>query len=190
MNIDQDIYKRLAARDESGLSMLYDHYVEALYGMAFRVLQNEAYAEDAIQKSFLKIWENIHQYDEAKSTLFTWMARIVKNTAIDISRLVSFQKEQKSETFDTTVHKVSSTETNTDAIDTASMVQSLDPKYSDVIKYIYLHGYSQKEVSEKLGIPIGTVKTRVKKAIDILRGKYKNDQTLISWIIVIILLLI
>ena len=66
LKIEQEIYKKLISRNESGLTLLYDNYIDALYGMAFRILQNEAHAEDVIQKSFLKIWNNIDQYDSNK----------------------------------------------------------------------------------------------------------------------------
>lgn len=140
--------------------------------MAFRILKDSSLAEDAVQKSFLKIWNSIEQYDADKSTLFTWMARIVRNTAIDTSRLVSFQNEKKSESLDTNVHKVGSYETDHSSIDTDAMMKGLDAKYALIIDYLYLRGYTQKELSDELDIPIGTIKTRVKKAIDILRTNY------------------
>lgn len=190
MKIDQEIYNKLISRDESGLTLLYDNYINALFGMAFRILQNEAHAEDAIQKSFLKIWNNIDQYNSSKSTLFTWMARIVKNTAIDTSRLVSFQKENKSESFDIDVHKVGSQEIDESRIDALNMIDGLEDKYAIVLDYLYLRGYTQKELSEELDMPIGTIKTRVKKAIEILRDKYKGDAMLLISILIALLLII
>ena len=180
----------MKSRDESGLSLLYDNYVDALFGMAYRVLKNEAHAEDVIQKSFLKIWNNIGQYNSDKSTLFTWMARIVKNTAIDTSRLVSFKKENKSETFDINVHKVGSQEIDDSKIDALNMIDGLDEKYATILDYLYLRGYTQKELAEELDMPLGTIKTRVKKAIEILRDKYKADKMLLISILIALLLTI
>lgn len=176
MKIDQDIYTRLRSRDETGLSLLYDNYSESLYGIALRVLRNEAFAEDSIQKSFLKIWNNIDQYDESRSTFFTWMAQIVKNTAIDIRRLKSFQKEEKSESFDIAVHKTENTTIETDAMDVAKMVEGLDEKYAFVLEYLYLRGYSQRELADEFDMPIGTIKTRVKKGIQILRDRFSKEE--------------
>jgi len=172
LSIEQEIHGKLISRDQSGLTLLYDKYIDAFYGMAFRILKDSSLAEDAVQKSFLKIWNSIEQYDADKSTLFTWMARIVRNTAIDTSRLVSFQNEKKSESLDTNVHKVGSYETDHSSIDTDAMMKGLDAKYALIIDYLYLRGYTQKELSDELDIPIGTIKTRVKKAIDILRTNY------------------
>jgi len=159
-----------------------------LYGIAFRVLQNRAHAEDAIQKSFLKIWDNIGQYDTDKSTLFTWMAQIVRNTSIDIRRLKSFQKEEKSETLDTNVHNVRSMEMETEHIDVSKLFEGLDEKYVFVLEHLYLKGYSQGELSKKFDIPLGTIKTRVKKAIDTLRSELSKEQKLFMGLFALILL--
>lgn len=194
LRLDQDIYSKLCARDESGLRLLYSNYSDALYGMAYRILGSRSFAEDALQQSFLKIWNNIEQYDPERSTLFTWMARIVKNTSIDIKRLKSFQNEQRSETIDANVHTRGSSETDTSHIDAVNMIDGLDEKYAFVIEYLYLRGYTQKELSDEFDIPIGTIKTRVKKGIEILRSKLDKEKKLflgsftLSLIIILLLL--
>ena len=181
----------MMARDEAGLRLLYRHYSDALYGIALRVLRhNEAHAEDALQKSFLKIWNGINQFDDKKSTLFTWMSRITKNTAIDISRLKTFQAEEKSETIDPNVHNSEVTTINTESIDSSGLLKGLDEKYSFVLEHLYLKGYTQKELSDEFDIPIGTIKTRVKKAIDILRSRLKHEKATFLGLFILIALLI
>lgn len=166
----------ISARNETGLSLLYSNYSDSLYGIAFRVLNRHSFAEDAIQQSFLKIWNNIDQYDPNKSTLFTWMVRIVKNTSIDIRRLKSFQNEEKSETLDVHVHTTERSHIDTDGIDTKAMIEGLDEKYAFVLEHLYLKGYTQRELSEEFDMPIGTIKTRVKKGIEILRSKLDKEK--------------
>lgn len=178
MSINQEIIAKIKARHEDGLRLLYANYSDVLFGMAHRILNNEAFAEDALQQSFLKIWNNIDKYDSSKSTLFTWMAKIVKNTSIDISRLKSFQKEVKTETIDPIVHKTENEFIDTDKIDVNSLLDGMDEKYKVVLEFLYLKGYSQSELSEKLEMPLGTIKTRSKKAIDILREKLKKENKL------------
>jgi RNA polymerase sigma-70 factor (ECF subfamily) len=179
VKVDQEIHNLILNRDEAGLKLLYSNYTNSLYGIAVRVLNNHAFAEDAIQKSFLKIWNNIDQYDSSKSTLFTWMAKIVKNSAIDIRRLKSFQAEEKSESIDPLVHDVERSYIDTDNIDTNRMIKELDDKYAFVLEHLYLKGYSQSELAKEFDIPIGTVKTRVKKGIEILRNKFKKENKFI-----------
>ena len=190
LSINQDIISKLKAKEEEGLRLLYANYSDVLFGMAYGVLNSEPFAEDALQQSFLKIWNNIDSYDSNKSTLFTWMAKIVKNTAIDISRLKSFQKENKTITIDAHVHKTESDYINTDKIDVKSLLDGMDEKYSVVLDYLYLKGYSQSELSKKLDLPLGTIKTRSKKAIDLLREKLKKENKLMLGGFIIIILIV
>ena len=190
MKIDLEIYNRLLSRDETGLSLLYQNYSKSLYGIAFRVLGSHFYAEDAIQKSFLKIWNNIDQYNPERSTLYTWMAQIVRNTSIDIRRLKSFQKEEKSDSLDTSVHNVKTSRSNTDHLDISTLLEGMDEKYLFVLEHLYLKGYTQSELSKEFNIPLGTIKTRVKKGIDILRTKLSKEQKLFLGMLLIVLLTI
>ena len=177
VNITEDIRLRILQKDEEGLRLLYQHFGHTLYGIAFRMLNNHAYAEDALQKCFLKVWNGMDQFDPARSTLFTWMARIIRNVVIDMKRLRSYQLEAQSETIDPHVHankKVA--HINTARIDTSELLDGLEEKYAFVLEHLYLKGYSQSELSEAFDIPLGTIKTRVKKALDILKEKLNKEK--------------
>lgn len=158
--------------------------------MAFRILNSEPFAEDALQQSFMKIWKNIDSYDSSKSTLFTWMAKIVKNTSIDIARLKSFQKETKTESIDPTVHKTGNDFIDTDKMDVKSLLDGIDEKYSIVLDHLYLKGYSQSELSKKLDLPLGTIKTRSKKGIDLLREKLKKENKLFFGSVILLIIIV
>lgn len=190
MTINQEIISKIKGRQEDGLRLLYANYSDVLFGMAFRILNSEPFAEDALQQSFMKIWSSIDSFDSKKSTLFTWMAKIVKNTAIDISRLKSFQKETKTETIDPIVHKTDTEYIDTDKIDVKSLLDGIDEKYSIVLDYLYLQGYSQSELSKKLDLPLGTIKTRSKKAIDLLREKLKKENKLFFGGVIILIIIV
>ena len=195
MTVNQQIISKIKVRHESGLNLLYKYYSNSLYGISYRILKNEAFAEDCLQQSFLKIWNSIDQYDESKSTLYTWMANIVRNNAIDIRRLKSFQKEEKTETIDPLVHIHNTSNQNSDILDAELLLKGMDDKYKEVLHYLYLEGYSQRDLSKKLDIPLGTIKSRVKKAIELLRTKLESEKNLfigafvLSVILIIILLL-
>ncbi|MBT8233886.1 MAG: RNA polymerase sigma factor [Saprospiraceae bacterium] len=188
MQLDQQIHDKILRRDQGGLQLLYDNYLNSLYGFAFKVLRNHDHSEDAIQKSFLKIWDNIGQFNAQKSTLFTWMSRIVRNTAIDISRLKSFHVENTSDTLDPLVHKVGTSQINEDSIDVKNLLEHLDDKYAIVIDYLYMRGYSQQQLSDELDIPLGTIKTRVKKGIAILRNTLSKEQKIFLGFLSLLLL--
>jgi len=189
LELDQRIYNLLINRDETGVSLLYENYSGSLNGIAYRVLGHQEAAEDALQKSFLKIWNSIEQFDSAKSTLFTWMARIVRNTAIDTKRLKSFSMIEKSDSLDIHVHD-SKSSSEDGQLDATRLIEGLDEKYAFVIEYLYMKGYSQRELADEFDIPLGTIKTRVKKGLDILRSKLDNEKGFILGSIILILVII
>lgn len=179
MELPQKIITHLKNREEVGLTLLYDHYSPALYGIAFRILGRKSFAEDALQQTFLKIWNDIDTYDADKASLFTWMYRIVRNTSIDIKRLKSFEKESKTETIDVSVHNLGASYVDSNSIDVDTVMDGLEDKYKFVIDHLYLKGYSQSELSDEYNIPLGTIKTRVRQAIKILRDKFGNESILV-----------
>jgi RNA polymerase sigma-70 factor (ECF subfamily) len=118
------------------------------------------------------------------------MARIVQNTSIDIRRLKSFQVEEKSDSFDTNVHTIEKVFIDTNGIDTKKLIEGLDEKYAFVLEHLYLKGYSQSELADEFDIPIGTIKTRIKKGIQILRTQLDKEKKFILGIFLITLITI
>jgi RNA polymerase sigma-70 factor (ECF subfamily) len=195
MDLVNRIIDLIKNREERGMALLYDKYSIALYGIAFRIIGDKKFAEDVLNKSFLKIWDNIEKYDKSKGEFFTWMSRIVKNSSIDMKRSKIFIQSSKMDDISLVKSEIDLNENTTAKIDTAKLLNGLDEKYSTVLDYLYLRGYTQKELSEELFIPLGTVKTRVKKALDILRHNLKDEiniftilLTLVSLIIIILIL--
>lgn len=148
---------------------LYDRYSEALYGIALRIVRDEGTAEDVLQDAFTKIWQNGQRYDAKKGRLFTWMLNITRNTAID--RIRSAQARQKIQALDDAVYNNPRmrTEQSTDSIGLRKIVQRLDPKYRAMIDLAYFGGYTHKEIEEKLNLPLGTIKSRLRIALRELR---------------------
>ena len=173
-----EIIQLIKQRNEKGLNCLYDQYSAALNGIAFRILYSEKLAEEVIQEVFLKIWNKIDQYDENKSTLFTWMSRIARNSALDIKRLKKFQHVQNTDSLDLGKHNIGSSRLDDAGLDTSALTAKLDKKHKMVLDYIYLEGYTHKETAEALQIPLGTVKTRIRNAISELRTVLQDEKHL------------
>ena len=181
----------LLARDEKALCYLYEHYGAAINGIITRILKSENLAEEVLQQTFLKIWDKIETYDSAKSTLFTWMARIARNSAIDVTRLKSYQNNYtKTESLDLSIHNNQKSVINESSIDAHSLIKKLEEKHRIILDYIYLQGYTQSQVAKELDIPLGTVKTRVRKAIMELREYLKSEESLFTKASFLLLLLI
>ena len=158
------------------MSLLYDNYADALYGLVNRILDDAGAAEDVLQKTMLKIWKSIDSYDASKSSFYTWMSVIARNTALDQKRLKTFQAKDKTISVDEIVYKpVVSTPEGTD-IDAQRLLSVLEDNYRIVLEYAYLKGYTQQEISDELNIPLGTVKTRLRTAISLLREELKNEK--------------
>lgn len=185
---DSQITHLIRLRDEKGISLLYDKYANALYGVIERILNNSGLSEEVLSQTMLKAWNKIDSFDVQKSSLFTWLMAIARNSAIDKRRLKSFEFSQKTDSITSPVYNVAAVKssTNTDAM---RILGLLDDKYKQVLNKIYLEGYSQSEAAELLEIPLGTVKTRVRNAIQILREELKDEKSLFFGIILLVIIL-
>ena len=163
----------LKQKDKAAFSVLYDNYSAALYGVVYKIVANEELARDVLQEAFVKIWKNSEKYDRGKGSLYTWMLNIARNSAID--KLRSKHLKYNIQTLDEGVYRAkgTSTDPNTDRIGLREIVEGLDPRLREVIELAYFGGLTQDEISQQLEIPLGTVKTRARKALQELR-KYFN----------------
>jgi RNA polymerase sigma-70 factor, ECF subfamily len=169
---EEALVSLLQSKDERGFSILYDNYSSALYGVVLKIVRSEEIAADVMQDAFVKIWKNIEAYNRTKGTLFTWILNVARNTAIDRIRSQEFQNSQRNQDLDTSINFIDNQENSQfdiDAIGIRKVVENLRPEYQQMIELLYFQGYTQAEVSEEFGIPLGTVKTRVKAAVVQLR---------------------
>lgn len=171
---------------------LYDKYGGALYGVIKRIITDENIANDVMQDAFVKIWKYQHQFDATKSSLFTWMMHITRNTAINMVKSKAYRNHTKTDMLaepkDYCPLQVCNT--NIDAIDLNQKLDTLDPKYKVIVELIYLYGYSQSDVSQKLNIPIGTVKSRIRIAIRELRKFYIDNTVKVSKVSILFIITI
>ncbi len=154
------------------MNLLYDRYSDALYGVILRIVKDNAVAQEVLQDAFLKIWNRIDSYDPAKGRLFTWMMQISRNLAIDKLRSKEISQSRKTDDIQNTVHTTGSTGTTSqheEDIGVRELLSHLREEERLVMDLVYFQGFSQSEVSKEKGIPIGTVKTRVRMAIKNLR---------------------
>ena len=94
--IEEEIVSLLQRGDKKAISLLYECYADALYGVILKVITDEDIAQDVLQEAFVKIWKNAKSYDPKKAKLFTWLYRISYNAAIDKIRSVSKKTKKKS----------------------------------------------------------------------------------------------
>ena len=174
MQDEQKIVSWLKAADKRGIECMYDQYADALYGIVLRIIPDEQIAQDVLQEAFIKIWKRADQYDAKKGTLFTWSLNIVRNSAIDKTRSKGYRKSGKIQGMENYVD-VGKQAFRPEHIGMQKMVGELEGKYREVIDLIYFNGYTQKEVEEELGIPLGTVKSRLRIGLSRLRAIFETN---------------
>ena len=170
---DDNIIELLRRQEMNGISLMYDKYSAALFGVILRVVNNREIAEEVLQDTFTKIWRNFDSYDGTKGRLFTWLINIARNSAIDATRRKGFN--QKNHELENVVNKIDeqhSTTLNPETLDVRRLTQSLPPDYQNLIDLIYFQGYTQVEAAKELDIPLGTVKTRLRSAMVKLKDMF------------------
>ena len=170
--LEQQIVDLLKEGDKRAISIIYENYSSALYGVILKITINEAIAEDALQESIIKIWKYAKKYDAKKAKLFTWMYRIARNTAIDKLRSHNLKFTKEVQISDSNVYKLSTESINQDTIDLKKHVRNLDSKYQIVLNALYFEGMTQQEASDELDIPLGTIKSRLKIGLRELKKVY------------------
>jgi len=165
---------RLKQQDRAAIGELYSAYNKALYGVVLRIVQTPELAQQVMQDTFVKAWRNSASYDPSKGRLFTWLLNIARNTAIDATRTSYFQHSRKTDNLDNLIYKPSGNTLNPDHVGVREIVDTLDEKYKLLIDLVYFQGYTQEDAAEETGIPLGTIKTRLRYAISELRKVFTN----------------
>jgi RNA polymerase sigma factor (sigma-70 family) len=163
-----ELLEMLRRQDRKAFNYLYDNYSDALYGVVLKVVRTEETAQDLLQEIFVKIWKNIAQYDASKGRLFTWMLNIARNTSIDYLRVNRLEIQD----IDSAVYSVEQNQTIYEDLsgkELREIVSQLKPEQQTLIEMVYWGGYTHEEAAQRLEMPLGTVKTRVRSALRDLR---------------------
>lgn len=169
---EEELVLLLQQKDQQAFSYLYDNYAAALNGVIHRMVEDQALAEDILQEAFVKIWNNFASYDPSKGRLFTWMLNITRNLTIDMLRSKGYKKQAKISADENSVSNFTDDSRMAERFDALGMrkqLAHLKPEQRSIIDLAYFHGYTQEEIAKAMGIPLGTVKTRMRTAIIELR---------------------
>ena len=170
---EANLVEGLVRKEQKALEILYNSYTSSLLGIISRIIKQDDVAEDVLQETFIKIWNSIEQYDASKGRLFTWMARLARNKAIDHLRTRGEVNHMRNDDLDDStvqVNRLYQIEYNPEIIGLKQLIKALTPVQTTIIDMVYFQGYTQSEVSQELNIPIGTVKTRISRAIKTMRA--------------------
>jgi RNA polymerase sigma factor (sigma-70 family) len=171
------LVEKFQQKDEKAFETLYNMYSDSMQGVIYNIVRDSDIAEEVMQDVFIKAWHNADSYSSKKGRFFTWILNIARNAAIDKTRSKAFKKSKQnldSDFFVDILETSESLDNTTDAIGIKKFVDKLAEKCKAVIDLLYFKGYTQVEVSETLGMPIGTIKTRNRNCIKELRNMVLN----------------
>lgn len=173
--IEDEIVGLLKKGDKRAISLLYENYGDALFGVISKVLTDSDLAQDALQETFIKVWKKAKTYDSKKAKLFTWLYRIAYNTAIDKVRSYNNKASKEIQIDASDVYKLTGDSLNQDVLDIQKHLSSIDEKYQIVINALFFEGMTQQEASDELEIPLGTIKSRLKIGLRELKKIYDPE---------------
>ena len=160
------------------MGALYDAFSPAIYGVVLRMVGKEELAQEVLQDTFVKIWKSATSYDRSKGRPFTWMVNIARNTAIDKLRSAEVKQGEMIRPMEDHVYRLGSDDPHQamEGADVRNVVGGLKEEHRDLIDLAYYKGYSQQEIADRIGLPLGTVKSRTRSALQELRTLLKDHR--------------
>ena len=166
---DAQLVIALAAGDEQAMAKLYDRYSSLVYSIALRVLGDTGAAEDIMQNVFMQLWRNPAAFDSRRGSLPAWLAVITRHRAIDQLR----KRRPESDLLDVTISTSSDLASETDRSRSLEKVREtlagMPAAQSSNLEMAFFEGLTHSEIAAKTGEPLGTIKTRIRTGLVVLR---------------------
>jgi RNA polymerase sigma factor (sigma-70 family) len=180
---DEALVALVARSDESALAELYDRVGGTAYGLAYRVLRDEALSEDAVQEAFLGLWRNAGSFIPERAKASTWILTLVHRRAVD---LVRREQRRRAEPIEGAPEPaVGSAEEaawlRLDRERVQGALAQLPDQQREAIELAYYGGYTQSELAERLGQPLGTIKSRMFSGLTRLRELLDEGNERTEW---------
>ena len=183
-----DLLERIAARaadparhreSEAALRALYDATSSKLFGLAMRVVSNREWAEDVLQEAYLTVWRSAGDYRAQLSPPMAWMGVIVRSRALDFLRRRASERADAALELDETISEtvagdganpMDTSQASEQAWALHECLRKLESRQREVLSLAYLRDLSHSELAEQLKLPLGTVKTWIRRGLEQLRG--------------------
>jgi RNA polymerase sigma-70 factor (ECF subfamily) len=171
---------RVQRGDSSAFEALYARHYRAVFGLAMRIVDDRGLAADVTQEAFTALWLHRVEYRPDRGRVKWWLLSIVRNRAIDLQRRSRGDVPRSVPPFELTVAPDSTEEevlAGHDRRELAALVAHLPSEQRAVIELAFYRGLSHAEITERLGVPLGTIKGRIRSALDRLRVGLPHDGT-------------
>jgi RNA polymerase sigma-70 factor (ECF subfamily) len=159
------LIERVAAGDQSALNALYDRYAGLVNGLALRILRDPSDAEDVVQDVFVQAWRQADRFDPSRGSPEAWICTLARTRALDRLRRRVSRREEPAEAAPGTT----ATPRNVEILAVRKALDELSANQRRALELAYYEGLTQSEIAERLGEPLGTVKTRIRTAMIRLR---------------------
>ena len=174
---DEDLMPLVERKDPSAFEIVYDRHGGAAYSLAYRIVGDRAVAEEVAQEAFLSVWRSGARFDRARGSVRTWLLGVVRNRAIDVLRRESGRAPTVSLDLEAMPEQESRFEaTDAEALrreaarEVRGVLAGLPEDQLKVVQLAYFSGLSHVEIAEVLGMPLGTVKGRMRLAMEKMRA--------------------
>ncbi|MGH9516219.1 MAG: sigma-70 family RNA polymerase sigma factor [Terriglobales bacterium] len=166
---DEALISAIRYGDQQAMAQLYDRYSSLVYAVALRVLSETGAAEDVLQEIFMQVWRNPGSFEAGRGNLAPWLAVITRNRAVD----VLCKRRPQTEITDNIISIEPDMASEADrgrAVDKVrAVLKDMPAAQRSALEMAYFEGYSHSEISEKTGEPLGTIKTRIRAGLILLR---------------------
>ncbi len=159
---------RIAAGDSSALRSAYDQYAGRVLALALRIVRSQAEAEDVVQDTFLEVWRRASEFDGSRGELSAWIMAMARSRSIDRVRRarvrMRFAETPQPEPAVSTPDEQAGLQR--DGAKVRGVLQTLPPEQRNALELAYFDGLTQQQIAERTGLPLGTVKTRLRLALE------------------------
>ncbi|WP_373516430.1 RNA polymerase sigma factor [Pricia sp.] len=179
MNLDR-LITDFQNRDIAAFEKLYEMYSPNIRGTIRSIVGNDEDAQEICQDVFVKVWHRANQYNASKGRFFTWLLNIARNAAIDRLRSKDFKNSKKniSMSICSNIYSIRSNDHlgNFDILGIDRLLERLNPDRRKILMMCYFNGSTQREVAQSLNVPLGTIKSRIRNSLLILRTGLTEKQ--------------
>jgi RNA polymerase sigma-70 factor (ECF subfamily) len=178
---DEDLMPLVDRRDPAAFELIYDRHGGAAFSLAYRIVGDKTKAEDITQEAFLSLWRSRARYDRARGSVRTWLLGIVRNRAIDLLRRDVHQAPKLSFDEELPEQQPLGQDTDAEALrreaarEVRGALEVLPREQLRVIELAYFGGLTHAQIADLLGMPLGTVKGRMRLAIEKIRTQLAEE---------------
>jgi len=168
-NDDLILLAQVQRGDERAMATIYDRYFRIVYSVSLRVLRDPAAAEDVLQEVFMQIWRNPDSFASGRGSMGGWLAVVARNRSIDALRRRKPQDSIDDVVLASTYDLAEEAQRNNMMEKARTVIHALPPDQRKTLEMAFFDGLTHSEIAEMTGDPLGTVKTRIRAALLVLR---------------------